>query len=305
MHRARILLLGANGQVGTELRRSLAPIGLLVAGTRDGRLEDGTPCERADLEDVDALARLVERTGPDIVVNAAAYTAVDRAEDEPDRARRVNADAPGALAQACAARDAYLLHFSTDYVFDGRGTRPYREDDATAPLGIYGATKLAGEEAVRAAGGRHAIVRTAWVYAAHGGNFLRTMLRLGAERDVLNVVDDQVGCPTPAGMIADHAATMLSRPRPPSGTWHLVAGGQTSWHGFATAIFEGARATGLLERIPRVEAIPSSEFPTRAARPAYSVLDTARLRQDFDIRPCHWRDGLGDVLGEIARRMDA
>jgi dTDP-4-dehydrorhamnose reductase len=296
--RPRILLTG-------ELRRSLTSIGDVVAATRDGRLSDGAACETADFEDPASLAGLVGRIAPDIVVNAAAYTAVDRAEDEPERARRINAEAPGVLARACAERDAYLVHYSTDYVFDGSGTRPYREDDPTAPLGAYGASKRAGEEAVMAAGGRYAILRTAWVYAAHGHNFLRTMLRLGAERDVLKVVDDQVGCPTPAGMIADHTAALLARAAPPTGTWHLVASGQTSWHGFATAIFDGALAHGLLDRIPRIEPITTAGFPTRAARPAYSVLDTARLGQDFAIRPCHWRDGLGDVLGELARRMDA
>ncbi|GAB3728348.1 dTDP-4-dehydrorhamnose reductase [Luteimonas pelagia] len=301
----RILLLGANGQVGTELRRSLAPLGEVVAATRSGLLPDGTPCEIADLEAPDRLATLVARLAPDVVANAAAYTAVDRAEDEPARAHRVNAEAPAALARACALVDAYLVHFSTDYVFDGRGTRPYRESDPTSPLGVYGASKLAGEHGIRAAGGAHAILRTAWVYAAHSHNFLRTMLRLGAEREEVAVVSDQVGCPTPAGMIADVVAGILSQPTRRTGTWHLVAEGQTSWHGFAGAIFQRAHALGLATRIPRVRAIPTTEFPTRAARPAYSVLDTTRFRHDFGIGPCHWTDGLGNVLGELARRMDA
>src|SRR5690606_19445384 len=189
--RMRLLLLGGNGQVGTELRRSLAPLGEVVVATRDGRLGDALACEVADLDQPGTLAGLVARIAPDVVVNAAAHTRVDKAESEPEAAFRANAEAPWVLAEACRERDALLVHYSTDYVFDGRGTRPYREDDPVAPLGVYGASKLAGEQAVRASGARHLVFRTAWVYAAHGRNFLRTMLRLAGERDELRVVADQ------------------------------------------------------------------------------------------------------------------
>jgi len=296
----RILLLGANGQVGTELRRSLAPLGDLVVATRSGQL-DGRPCELADCDDPLGLAALVERVRPDVVVNAAAYTAVDRAEQERDAAWRVNAEAPRVLAAACARQGARLVHYSTDYVFDGRGTRPYREDDPPNPLGVYGASKLAGEDAVRASGASHMIFRTAWVYAAHSHNFLRTMLRLGGERDVLRVVADQVGTPTPASLIADVTANALTHPSAPIGTWHLTAEGQTTWHGFAEAIFASAVRRGLLPRAPRVDAIPSTEYPTPAARPAYSVLDTHRVRATFGISLPAWQDGLGDVLDQLSR----
>lgn len=292
----KLLLLGGNGQVGRELRRALPAMGELVVATRDGA---GGECV-ADFHAPDSLAELVRRIAPDVVVNAAAYTAVDRAESEPDAAFRVNALAPAAIAQACAATGALLLHYSTDYVFDGGASRPYREDDATAPLGVYGASKLAGEEAIRASGARHAILRTAWVYAAHGKNFLHTMLRLAGERDELRVVADQVGAPTPAAWIAEASTRILAHGMPTSGTWHLVAAGETSWHGFAQAIMDEALAAGLLQRVPRVLPIATAEYPTPARRPAYSVLDTERLRRDFGIAPPDWRDGLRAVLSELA-----
>lgn len=297
----KLLLLGANGQVGFELRRSLAPLGALVAATRDGRLPEGAACEIADFDDAGSLAALVERIAPDVVVNAAAWTAVDLAEREREAAFRVNADAPRALAEACARRGARLVHYSTDYVFDGRGTRPYREDDPVSPLGAYGESKLAGEEAIRASGADHAILRTAWVYAPRGRNFLLTMLRLGAERDRLRVVADQVGTPTSAALIADATARVLAHPSRASGTWHLTAAGQASWHGFAESIFAGAVERGLLPRAPMVEAISTAEYPTPAARPAYSVLDTAKLRRDFGIDPPDWRIGLAQALDALKR----
>jgi dTDP-4-dehydrorhamnose reductase len=296
----RILLFGGNGQVGTECRRSLAPLGELVVATRNGQLQDGTACEMADFDRPAALADLIGRIAPDVVVNAAAYTAVDRAESEPDAAFRANAEAPRRIADACARRDALLLHYSTDYVFDGRGTRPYREGDPTAPLGVYGTSKLAGEQAVRDSGARHMIFRTAWVYATHGSNFLRTMLRLAAERDELRVVADQVGSPTPAVLIADVSAKVLQRPPLQSGTWHLTASGDTSWCGFAEAIIDGAHARGLIERRPQITPITTADYPTPAARPAYSVLDTSALQRDFDLCLPSWQDGLGNILDEIA-----
>ena len=293
----KVLLLGANGQVGHELRRALGPLGGVVCATRGGVLADGTRCEAADFDDPASLPALVARIAPDVVVNAAAYTAVDRAETERDAAFRANAEAPGELARACAERDALLVHYSTDYVFDGSGTRPYREDDPTAPLGVYGASKLAGEQAVQGSGARHAILRTAWVYAAHGKNFMLTMLRLAKERDELRVVADQVGTPTSAALIADTTASLLSQPFRDSGLWHLTARGHTSWHGFATAIMDEASARGLLDRAPRVVPIATAEYPTPARRPAYSCLDTTRLSQDFVIDLPDWRDGLAAILG--------
>ena len=311
----RLLLLGGNGQVGIELRRSLAPLGDLVVATRDGMLapSDGAvdrasmghgTCEVADLDDTQALRALVDRVAPDVVVNAAAHTAVDRAESERDAAFRANAEAPGVLAEACADRGALLVHYSTDYVFDGSGTRPYREDDATAPLGVYGASKRAGELAVTGSGCRHLLLRTAWVYAAHGHNFLRTMLRIGAERDTLRVVADQRGTPTPAWLIADTTAQMLravdAAAAPDRGTWHLTATGETTWHGFAEAIFEGAVARGLLERAPEVKPVATADYPMPAARPAYSVLNTQSLQEDFAVSLPGWQDGLGRVLDRVA-----
>ena len=297
----KLLLLGANGQVGFELRRGLAPLGEVVAATRDGRLSDGGMCEVADFDLPESLAALVERISPDLVVNAAAWTAVDLAERERDAAFRANAVAPRVLAEACANRGARLVHYSTDYVFDGRGTRPYREDDPTAPRSVYGESKLAGEQAIRASGADHAILRTAWVYAPRGRNFLLTMLRLGAERDHLRVVADQFGTPTGAALIADATARVIAHSSRAAGTWHLTAGGQTSWHGFAEAIFAGAVERGLLPRAPMVEPIATADYPTPAARPAYSVLDCGALQRDFGIVPPDWRAGLGQALDALER----
>ena len=295
----KVLLLGANGQVGHELRRALAPLGEMACATRGGVLGDGTPCETADFDDPASLPALRARVAPDVVVNAAAYTAVDRAETERDAAFRANAEAPLELARACADRDALLVHYSTDYVFDGTGTRPYREDDPTAPLGVYGASKLAGEQAIQGSGARHLILRTAWVYAAHGKNFLLTMLRLAKERDELRVVADQVGTPTSAALIADTTAGLLSQPFRDSGLWHLTARGQTSWHGFATAIMEEGAARGLLDRAPRVVPIATAEYPTPARRPAYSCLDTTALVSGFGWQSPTWQSGLSAVLDSL------
>ena len=292
----KILLLGGNGQVGYELLRSLSPLGEVIATTRSGQLPDGRNCEVADLSDPDTLPALVARIAPDLVVNAGAYTAVDRAEDEPELAFRVNAHAPAALAGACARAGIPIVHFSTDYVFDGSGTRPYREDDATAPLGVYGASKLAGEGEIAVSGARHLILRTAWVYATHGANFLRTMLRVGAERDELRVVADQIGSPTPAWLIADVCAQILRQGVAEPGVRHLVAGGETTWHGFAEAIFESAFERGLIARRPTVHPITTADYPTRAQRPAYSVLDTTRLRRDYGLDLPDWRPALDRTL---------
>jgi dTDP-4-dehydrorhamnose reductase len=294
-----VLLFGGNGQLGQELQRALAPLGTLVVTTRRGTLPDGSACETADFNQPESLAALLDRVRPEVVVNAAAYTAVDRAEDDRDAAWRANAEAPGVIARWCAAAGVPLVHYSTDYVFDGQGTRPYREDDATAPLGVYGASKLAGEEAIRAAGGRHLIFRTAWVYASHSANFLRTMLRVGAERDVLRVVADQIGTPTPAALIADVTAQALQHAGGLSGTWHLTAAGETSWHGFAEAIFAEAVSAGKLARAPKVEAITTADYPTPAKRPAYSHLDVSKLERDFGLMLPSWQEGLERVIADV------
>ncbi len=294
------LVFGGNGQVGQELLRALAPLGEVRATTRTGTLPDGRDALQVDFADADAVVRVLDAVRPDRVVNAAAYTAVDKAETDVHAAQAANATTPGAIARWCALHNVPLVHYSTDYVFDGTGTRPYLPDDPTAPLGVYGASKLAGEQAIRAAGGRHLILRTAWVYAAHGHNFLRTMLRVGAERDVLRVVADQIGTPTPAALIADVTAQILDAENHSSGTWHLTANGETSWHGFAEAIFEGAVARGLIARAPRVEAITTADYPTPARRPAYSRLDTTTLEQCFGITLPLWDVALGGVLDRMA-----
>jgi len=295
-----VLVFGGNGQVGQELLRALAPLGRVVATTRSGKLADGSDCEIADFNAPESLPALLDRLQPSAVVNAAAYTAVDRAEQEPEAAFRANAQAPAVIAQWCATHGVPMVHYSTDYVFKGDGAAPYGEDDTTEPLGVYGSSKRDGENAVRAAGGRHLIFRTAWVYASHGGNFLRTMLRVGAERDELRVVADQVGTPTPAALIADVTAQVLQHPGQLSGTWHLTASGQTSWHGFAEAIFAEAVAAGVLAKVPQVQAISSDQYPTPAKRPAWSVLDNRKLQQDFGIVLPTWQAGLQRVMSEIA-----
>lgn len=296
-----LLVLGATGQLGRELLRALAPLGLIVAATRGGKLADGSSCELADFDAPDSLPALLDRLQPSVVINAAAYTAVDKAEQEREAAFRVNAQAPGIIARWCAANGVPMVHYSTDYVFNGQGNTPYAEEDAAAPLGVYGASKRDGEDAVRAAGGRHLIFRTAWVYASHSSNFLRTMLRVGADRDELRVVADQMGTPTSAALIADVTALALQHPGQLSGTWHLTASGQTSWHGFAEAIFTEALAMGVLARVPTVHAITSAEYPTPAKRPAWSVLDNHKLQRDFGINLPAWQQGLRQVMGEIAK----
>ncbi len=296
----RILLLGANGQVGHELRRSLAPLGTVIAATRRGALAEGVPAIAADFDQPARLAEVVEETAPDLVVNAAAYTAVDKAEDDMEAAYRANAEAPKVLAEACRERGARLVHYSTDYVFPGNADRPYAEDDATSPLGVYGASKLAGEEAIRASGTPHLIFRTAWVYGARGSNFLLTMLRLARERDELRVVADQSGTPTPARLIADLTAEVLRDHPQASGTFHLTAGGGTSWHGFAQAILERAYRRGVIERQPRVLPIATSDYPTRARRPAYSRLDTHRLEQLLGRVMPDWSSELDRALDQLS-----
>lgn len=278
-----LLVFGQTGQVATELARR-APDALYL-----GRAA-------ADLADPEACAAAIAAHRPTGVINAAAYTAVDRAEEDEALATTINGAAPGAMARACAALDIPLVHISTDYVFDGTGETPWREHDPTAPLGAYGRSKLAGEEAVRGAGGAHAILRTSWVFSAHGANFVKTMLRLGRERDALRVVADQVGGPTPAGDIAAtslQVLDLLRKNREKSGTYHYSGAPDTSWAGFARAIFDLA---GLKVA---VEEIPTSAYPTPAARPLNSRLDCAQLETVFGITRPDWRAGLAAVVKEL------
>jgi len=293
----KILLLGKSGQVGWEAQRALAPLGELVALDRHG--SDGL-C--GDLEQVDTLADTVRRLAPDIIVNAAAYTAVDRAEHEAERAQRINADAVAVLAEQAVELGALLVHYSTDYVFDGSGEQPWREDDKPAPLSVYGATKLAGEQAIRDSRCDHLIFRTSWVYAARGGNFARTMLRLAAEREQLTVIDDQLGAPTGADLIADvsaHAIRSTLANRDLCGTYHLAAAGLTSWHGYASFVIDHARRAGTPLAVQTITPIPTASYPTPATRPLNSRLDTHRLRSRFGLHLADWRDGVARMLTEI------
>lgn len=295
----KIVLFGKNGQVGWELQRALSPLGALVALDRSGA--DGL-C--GDLADPDGVAATIDRLAPEVIVNAAAYTAVDAAESASEQARRINAAAPAALARAAERTGAWLVHYSTDYVFNGSGSTPWREDDPTDPLNVYGASKLEGEQAIRVSGARHLILRTSWVYAARGGNFARTMLRLAGERDRLTVIDDQIGAPTGAELLADVTAHLIrAAPQRPevSGLYHLVAGGETSWHGYATFVIDHARRRGVPLKVAAdaIVPVPSSGFPTAARRPHNSRLDTSRLREMFALTLPHWQTGVARMLSEI------
>lgn len=292
-----ILITGCNGQVGFELQRALAPLGPLLALDR----------QACDLADLAGLGQLVRQVRPRVIVNAAAYTAVDRAEGDQDLAGRINGQAPGVLGEAALAVGAAVVHYSTDYVFDGRATQPYRESDPTHPLSVYGATKLAGEQALQQSGAPCLILRTSWVFGAHGGNFARTMLRLGAERESLNVVADQWGAPTSAALIADVTAQLLGRhlqnPAAPFpwGLYHLAAAGETCWHDYAAHVFAAARRAGYPLRLAAdgLRPIPASDYPVPAPRPASSRLDTALLRQTFGLHLPPWQQGLDHVLQQI------
>jgi dTDP-4-dehydrorhamnose reductase len=299
----RILVTGVSGQVGGALVARLPASATVLAADRSV----------LDLAAPQTIAGRLDRLAPDIVFSPAAYTAVDKAEDEPELAMRVNAEAPGAMARWAAARDVPLVHFSTDYVFDGSGERAWREDDAPRPLSVYGATKLAGEIAIRSAGGTFLIVRTSWVYAAEGKNFLRTIARLARERNELRVVDDQIGSPTPAALIAEAVAGMLSegldafraRCARAGGLVHLAASGETSWYGFACAIVEGLRARGIALAVERIVPIASEEYPTKARRPRNSRLDLSRLQTVFGIAPAPWQHALAPELDRLARELTA
>ena len=295
----KIALLGPQGQLGWELQRALAPLGSVHLLPRQG--SDGAPL--GDLARPDALLAHLRQLRPDVLVNAAAYTAVDKAEADADLARTVNATTPGALARLMADLGGWLLHYSTDYVFDGSGDQPRHEDAATGPQSVYGRTKLEGEDLVRASGGRHLIFRTSWVHAARGGNFARTMLRLAAEREALTVIDDQVGAPTGADLLADISAHALRRAVvDPSvaGLYHAVAAGETSWCGYARHVLAFARQRGVVLKAgpEAVQAIPTSSYPTPARRPLNSRLDTSRLRSTFGLQLPDWRVGVERMLTE-------
>jgi dTDP-4-dehydrorhamnose reductase len=290
MKRYRILLIGKVGQVGWELRRTLAPVGQIAC----------VDFPEIDLTNGDSIRRWVQESRADVVINAAAYTAVDRAESEPDKAMQINGVAPGILAEEAKKTGALLVHYSTDYIFDGTKTKPYEETDVPNPLGAYGRSKLAGDEAVRAVGGAHLIFRLCWVYGARGQNFMLTMMRLARERERLRVVSDQVGCPTWSRMIAETTTQALRQAAAASdgaaftGTYHLASSGVTSWQGFAQAIVNLMPAEG--RKCSVVEAISTPEYPTPAKRPAYSVLGCGKLERVFGLRLPPWEESLQQVL---------
>ncbi|MBU1357822.1 MAG: dTDP-4-dehydrorhamnose reductase [Gammaproteobacteria bacterium] len=293
----KLLLFGKGGQVGWELQRSLAPLGELVA------LDFDSTEFHADFARPEQLAETVRSVRPDVIVNAAAHTAVDKAESEPEFARTLNATSPGVVAEAAAEVGALMVHYSTDYVFDGSGHAPWHEDDATGPLSVYGRTKLEGEQLVARHCPRHLIFRTSWVYAARGGNFAKTMLRLAKERERLTVIDDQHGAPTGAELLADvtaHAIRDTLRDEAKVGLYHLVAGGETTWHGYARFVLEQAAAAGVeLKASPEaVDPVPTSAFPTPATRPHNSRLDTAKLEATFGLRLPQWQAGVSRMLRE-------
>ncbi len=292
----KILLFGKSGQVGWELQRSLAPLGHLVA------LDSASRELCGDLRNADGLAETIRRVEPDVIVNASAHTAVDKAESEPELAEALNTGAAGLLAREALRCGALLVHFSTDYVFDGSGDLPWKETDLPGPLNVYGRTKLAGELAIQESGCDHLIFRTSWVYAARGKNFARTMLKLAGERDKLTVIADQFGAPTGADLIADVTAHAIRQARNGpgvSGLYHLAAGGETSWHGYATFVCEFARQAGPRLRVETIDPVPTSAFPTPARRPLNSRLDTTRLRCAFDLELPDWQTGVGRMLLEI------
>lgn len=297
----KILLLGCNGQVGWELQRSLQPLGEVIACDFDSPAD-----RRADFTQPASVAALVDRVRPQIIVNSAAHTAVDKAESEVELARAINATTVGAIAERAAVLGSLLIHYSTDYVYDGSGSLPREESSPTAPLSVYGRTKLEGEELIRASGCRHVILRTSWVYAARGNNFIKTMLRLAAERETLSVIDDQIGAPTGADLLADVTALMIARITARDahlgGTFHCVAAGETSWFDYARFVIDWARANGQVVKVAPegLRAVPTSAYPTPAARPLNSRLSTAKLRSTFSLHLPDWRVGVERMLREIS-----
>ncbi|MGZ8946685.1 MAG: dTDP-4-dehydrorhamnose reductase [Methylococcaceae bacterium] len=296
----KLLLLGKNGQVGWELQRSLAPLGEVIA--LDRHTVDGL-C--GDLSNLQGLSDTIRRVKPDVIVNAAAYTAVDKAESEPELANTINALATEVMAKEAQASGAWLVHYSTDYVFDGSGDKPWIETDKTGPLGVYGATKLLGEQLIQQSGCQHLIFRTSWVYGARGNNFAKTMLRLAKDRDTLNVIDDQVGAPTGAELLADvtaHAIRLAQQHPDVSGLYNLIAKGETSWFGYARFVLDFAEKSGVPLKVAAnaINPIPTSAFPTPAKRPHNSRLDTSKLESTFNLLMPDWQSGVIRMLSEIA-----
>ena len=293
----KILIFGKNGQVGWELQRSLAPLGELIALDRQG---EGSLC--GDLSNLEGITNTIQRVAPDVIVNAAAYTAVDKAESEPDLAALINSQAVQVMAYEAARIGALLVHYSSDYVFNGRGDSPWRETDPTAPLSVYGQTKLSGEQAITGSHCRYLIFRTSWVYAARGKNFAKTMLRLAKEREKLNVIDDQVGAPTGAELISDVSAhairAAISNPDL-SGVYHLAADGETSWCAYAQFVIEVARRQGQGLTVAEITPIPTSQYPTPATRPLNSRLDMTKLKSTFGLCLPHWKQGVERMLNEL------
>lgn len=296
----KILLLGKNGQVGWELQRSLAPLGELVA--LDRHAVDGL-C--GDLSDLDALRATIRQLKPDVIVNAAAYTAVDKAESEVELADRVNSQASRLMAEEAVLLDAWLIHYSTDYVFSGEGATPWREADVVAPVNQYGVSKLAGEQAITASGCKHLIFRTSWVYGARGNNFAKTMLRLAKDRETLSVIADQVGAPTGADLIADVTALairqVLQQPTL-AGLYHLAASGEVSWHGYASHVIEFARSHGEQLAVAAINPIDTTAYPTPARRPLNSRLNTRKLCDNFSLHLPDWQSGVTRMLREVLNK---
>lgn len=291
----KLLLLGKNGQVGWELQRSLAPLGEVIALDRQ---------TGGDISDLSALANTIRSIRPDVIVNAAAHTAVDKAESEPDLALRLNAEAPEVMAQEAKDLGALLVHYSTDYVFDGSGSAARKEGDATGALSVYGRTKLEGEQRIAATNCRHLIFRTSWVYAARGGNFAKTMLRLAQEREALSVINDQWGAPTGADLIADvtaHVLRHVGAHEGDGGLYHLVAAGETNWHAYASHVIERAQSLrpDLGWKVQGIAAVPTTAFPTPATRPLNSRLDTQKLQATMQLHLPAWQQGVERMLREI------
>ena len=284
----KILITGAGGQLGRELKRSLATLGEVIALTR----------QQLDLANTDQLIASIRQHAPTHIINAAAWTAVDNAETEPDAAHAVNGHAPGALAEEAKRLDAVLVHYSTDYVFDGLGTTPWKESDTPNPQSVYGRSKLAGEQAIAAVGGRCLVLRTSWVFGLHGANFMNTMLRLAKDRNELRVIGDQYGTPTWTRHLADTTALALLHPGPATGLYHLAAAGETTWHAYAEAIFEEATRLGLLNKTPTVHRITTADYPLPAPRPANSRLDCSLFAREFGLALPDWRIGLNDCLAD-------
>lgn len=296
----KILILGKNGQVGWELQRALAPLGEVIALDRSGH--DNKPMLCGNLSHLEGLRQTIASLKPDVIVNAAAYTAVDKAENEPELAHLINTQAPKVLAEEAKKIDALLVHYSTDYVFSGEGEAPWYEKDEPAPVNQYGQSKLEGEQAIQESGCKYLIFRTSWVYAAKGNNFAKTMLRLASERQSLSVINDQVGAPTGAALIADctaHAVHQSIRNSNLLGLYHLTASGQTTWYEYAKLVIEHAQSMGIKLAVEEVVAITTADYPTPATRPHNSRLDTTKFCESFNLILPQWQDGVIRMLNDI------